>query len=137
MKLLTPAELIQFLPPEPELQTLAVKKFQKLISAHGSPPNWLNYAVTEGILELQQINFHEQPAFMVWFAVTPEGRLLVDSVQSVANESLLPVLAAGLDMLARSRGCKAIEFRTRRRGLIQETAQFGYCPTSIILTKVL
>lgn len=135
MKLLSHNELIRFAEPDQQTVAEALRRFQKIIDAHSSPRGWLEYAVKEGFLNVVLVEHAGQPAFVIWFQVQPEGRLWGEAAQSVSQKAQFPVLMEALDQLARQNGCRTIEFRTLRRGLVQEAQRYGYSPTSLNMSK--
>lgn len=135
MRLLQHQDLIRFAQPDQETLAEALKRYRKIIDAHGSPRNWLDYAVREGILRLVLIQHAGKPAFVVWYQVTPEGRLVVDSAQSVSQQAQFSVLVEGVEQLARENSCRVVEFRTLRQGMVRQAAKHGFFPTSIIMSK--
>jgi len=137
MKLMSEQAMVDFLPPEPEMLELAIAKFQKVIDAGKISSNWLRFAVAEGFLQVKQVNFQGQPAFMVWFNVGPEKRLMIDTVQSLQDRPQTEWIFEGVDLLARNLGCTIIDFQTRRRGLVLQAQSHGYEVTRVMLSKFL
>jgi len=135
MKLLTPAQLIELLPVEPDLEDFALSRFEMLTPTEWRQPGFCRAAVAAGWTQPLQVNVNGKPAYVLTYRVTSDGGLWIDICQSLASGVAYEALAKAVDQLARKMQRRYIRFTTARRGIVKSAVAYGYQPEAVMMGK--
>lgn len=101
-------------------------------------PDWLTYAVNEGFLEANEIWFEDEQIGVIWFSGRFDGGLHINAVAAFDQSSPnIDIILAAIEVLAKGRNSKYIDYNTNRLGLIHQTTRRGYKITNLTLRKYL
>jgi len=136
VKLLSENDMVQLAPADgPDLVALADRMGPL---RDGDIPPWLLDATERGACQATTV-VHEGErvaVFWHWFSAS-NFTLVINAAGSLVERNVFPLIVAGGEKLARSLGAKAVQFETRRRGLIERSRTFGYHVDGVLMRKEL
>jgi hypothetical protein len=138
MKLMTGDQIIELVAPSEQSEAVAVANLKVLADTLGDTVESMQDGVKKGFLKQTEILADGRPVYMLWWHLTDQGNVHFNCGVSLdmANDNF-PVLIKAFEKIAANVDAKAIEFHTKRRGLLLKVKGFGYQSENVHVVKVL
>lgn len=135
MKFLCENELVELLPATPEASAEPLRAFEQVTPTDFRDPGFLKRAIDEGWTNPAFVCVADVPVYFLTYRLTDDGGLWIDILQSMNRGGTLAQVNAAVEHLAREKNRRYIRMTTKRRGLLVESARFGFKPEAVLLVK--
>lgn len=109
--------------------------FEHFAGLQFTTPGFLNYAVREGWLTAEQINFNGVPGFVMFWGVTMDHGLAINACQTLNQGVPIDVAFAAADLIRQREGLKFVRFASTRPGLLHCAEKFGFKFDTVVMVK--
>jgi len=137
VRTISPAELIELLPPDPGLVEAAMRRFDTTAPVLCREPGYCRELMAEGWIAPIKVEWNHEPAYILGFRMTTDRGLWIEIAQTLNGGAPMEVLVKGVSLLAGRERARYVRFLTMRRGLVRIAQQDGYHAEAVLLTKPL
>jgi hypothetical protein len=137
MKVLSPEQMLSLMPLSPAQLQVGEMLMAKVMPEFDNAEANLHYQVQEGFLKTAGIQMKRELHYCVFYHVAPGHVLYVNGIQRMNKSAAMETAIAGLELLAKSAGCKCIAGTARRAGFVRELMRNGYLSFGVTVLKKL
>jgi hypothetical protein len=137
MKTLSQEQLIDLAPLTQHEREVGEMLLAMVMPEFSEAEATLHAMVEEGFLETVSIRYNLVSQYAVFYHIGPGGVLYINGIQRLKKDAKVERAFSGLDLLAKSKGCKFISGIARRKGFVRELMKDGYNAYGVCVLKKL
>jgi hypothetical protein len=133
-RLLSDDEMLQLIPADDD-DLFALAERMRPLRDDEVPP-WLTSAVKTGEIQVSTVVWNERKVAVFWHWYSAGNKtLMVNAAGSLVCDDIIAPLLAAIHKLAHQLNATAIQFQTKRLGLIEKTMANGFKVDGVVMRK--